>query len=329
MKTPTSRAHVARRWARILGTGATAVVAARAMATSAGAATPATPDRCHRKRGRDQRIEHGGPERQQRPDHRELDDDHAVLQDGYRVGECDRGWRLRDGDGDGVEEVEDDDRGPQHHGHHAELERLVHAAVGTTAQRHRRRPGGGFLRTGGGGFRGDGGGASGTRPSFPAGGAGSSNFRKVFALDLHRLGQGDGGQRVDRHGVRHHADTGSLPARATKSSSKSTRRSPPHPRPRRSRSPPRAPRPRPRPRRAASTDLAVGDCVSAFGPAATNGSVTATTVRITSTGGGTCTGRVLGGGAAAAASSAAASGGRRCLTRPARAGAGPATGAPS
>lgn len=34
---------------------------------------------------------------------------------------------------------------------------------------------------------------------------------------------------------------------------------------------------------AASTDLAVGDCVSAFGPAATNGSVTATNVRITST----------------------------------------------
>ena len=35
---------------------------------------------------------------------------------------------------------------------------------------------------------------------------------------------------------------------------------------------------------ASSTELAVGDCVSAFGPAATNGAVTATTVRITSTG---------------------------------------------
>ena len=40
---------------------------------------------------------------------------------------------------------------------------------------------------------------------------------------------------------------------------------------------------------AAATDLAVGDCVSAFGPAATTGAVTATTVRITSTGGQTCT----------------------------------------
>jgi hypothetical protein len=35
--------------------------------------------------------------------------------------------------------------------------------------------------------------------------------------------------------------------------------------------------------------LAVGDCVSAFGSASTTGAVTATTVRITSTGGKTCT----------------------------------------
>jgi hypothetical protein len=35
--------------------------------------------------------------------------------------------------------------------------------------------------------------------------------------------------------------------------------------------------------------------VSAFGPAATNGSVSATTIRITSTGGATCTGAGAGG----------------------------------
>ncbi len=40
----------------------------------------------------------------------------------------------------------------------------------------------------------------------------------------------------------------------------------------------------------AANALAVGDCVSAFGQAATNGAVTATTVRITSTGDTTCTG---------------------------------------
>jgi hypothetical protein len=45
-----------------------------------------------------------------------------------------------------------------------------------------------------------------------------------------------------------------------------------------------------------ATDLALGDCVSAFGPAATNGAVTATTVRITSTGGASCTGGFGGGG---------------------------------
>lgn len=39
---------------------------------------------------------------------------------------------------------------------------------------------------------------------------------------------------------------------------------------------------------ATASELAVGDCVSAFGPAASNGAVTATTVRIISTGGGTC-----------------------------------------
>lgn len=47
---------------------------------------------------------------------------------------------------------------------------------------------------------------------------------------------------------------------------------------------------------ATSGDLAVGDCVSAFGPAATNGSVTATTVHITSTGGADCTVGFPGGG---------------------------------
>jgi hypothetical protein len=46
----------------------------------------------------------------------------------------------------------------------------------------------------------------------------------------------------------------------------------------------------------AATDLAVGDCVSAFGPATTTGAVTATTVRITSTGGQSCTGSFTSGG---------------------------------
>jgi hypothetical protein len=38
-----------------------------------------------------------------------------------------------------------------------------------------------------------------------------------------------------------------------------------------------------------ASSLAVGDCVSAFGQTASNGAVSATTVRITSSGGKTCT----------------------------------------
>jgi hypothetical protein len=40
---------------------------------------------------------------------------------------------------------------------------------------------------------------------------------------------------------------------------------------------------------AAASDLAVGDCVTALGNTASTGSVTASTVRITSTGGKSCT----------------------------------------
>ena len=59
----------------------------------------------------------------------------------------------------------------------------------------------------------------------------------------------------------------------------------------------------------ASSALAVGDCVSAFGPAASNGSVTATIVRITSTGGGDCTTGPGGGGFFAGGGGGAGGGG--------------------
>jgi hypothetical protein len=41
--------------------------------------------------------------------------------------------------------------------------------------------------------------------------------------------------------------------------------------------------------KAAASDVAVGDCVTAAGSTATTGAVTASTVRITSTGGKSCT----------------------------------------
>lgn len=60
-------------------------------------------------------------------------------------------------------------------------------------------------------------------------------------------------------------------------------------------------------RPATSASLAVGDCVAASGPADSTGAVTARSVRITSTGGGSCTGgfgRFAGGGATPASASA-------------------------
>ena len=51
---------------------------------------------------------------------------------------------------------------------------------------------------------------------------------------------------------------------------------------------------------AASSNLAVGDCVTATGTPGSTGAVTATAVRITSTGGQTCTAGFPGGGRGAA-----------------------------
>ena len=153
---------------------------------------------------------------------------------------------------------------------------------------------GGFqFRRGGGGFGSGGGegGTSGSRPSFPSGGSGAGNFRKELANLAIASGKVTEvkGSTITVTGI--DLSPGSFPRRTTKSSSKNSKP---------------AKRVVPKTEKltittsgsttlsatqtAAATDLAVGDCVSAFGPAATNGAVTATTVRITSTGGQSCTG---------------------------------------
>ncbi len=135
-------------------------------------------------------------------------------------------------------------------------------------------------------FRG-GGGEGGTRPSFPSG-SGANNFRRALAnLDIasgkvtavtgstltvsgislsggsfRRPGQPSSTSKTKKPTT---PKTQSLTVTTSGSTTVSATQS------------------------AAATDLAVGDCVSAFGPSATNGSVTATTVRITSTGGSSCT----------------------------------------
>lgn len=157
-------------------------------------------------------------------------------------------------------------------------------------------PGGGPAG-GGFGFRtGSAGANSGTRPSFRAGGAAGGNFRtqlanidiasgKVTAVD---------GSTLSITGIS--ISPGSFAGRQ-KPTGKSTSKpkTPPKPKTEKLKVTTTSSTPVSTTQTVASDALAVGDCVAAFGPAASNGSVTATTVHITSTGGGTCTVTRLGG----------------------------------
>ena len=150
---------------------------------------------------------------------------------------------------------------------------------------------------GGGGFfaRGSGTSGSGTRPSFPAGGPGASNFRKELGSISIASGKvtGVNGSTITVSGI--NVSPGSF-TRPTKSGSKSTTKKPATPKTETLKITTTSSTPLSATQSVAASALAVGDCVSAFGPAASNGAVSATTVRITSTGGGTCTGGFAGGG---------------------------------
>ena len=144
-------------------------------------------------------------------------------------------------------------------------------------------PGGGFRRAGGTGASG-GGGAEGGTPQRFSGGSGFRNGLADLAIASGKV-TGVSGSTVTVSGIS--ITPGSFARGATNSSSKAKK--------------PTAPKTKTETLKittsstttvsatqtAASTDLAVGDCVSAFGPAASNGSVTASTVRITATSG-TC-----------------------------------------
>jgi hypothetical protein len=160
-------------------------------------------------------------------------------------------------------------------------------------------PGGGFrTRTGGGGFFGTSGG--GTRPTFPKG-AGPGNFRRLAGSIAFASGKVTtvSGSTITVSGFL--ITPGAAPDHKSSKSTKSSKNTRP--------TPPKTETlkvttsgstPVSATQQAASTDLAVGDCVTAIGPASSNGSVTATNVHITSTGGGSCMGgfaRFGGGGA--------------------------------
>ena len=150
-------------------------------------------------------------------------------------------------------------------------------------------PAGGFqFRTGGAG-------SSGSRPSFPKG-APSGNFRRQIAnLDI-ASGKvtAVNGTTLTVSGIS--ISPGNLASRS-KSNGKSSNKSktPIKPKTETLKVTASSSTPVNTTQTVASGALAVGDCVTAFGPAASNGSVTASIVRITSTGGGSCTAS-LGGG---------------------------------
>ncbi len=160
-------------------------------------------------------------------------------------------------------------------------------------------PAGGFQgfrgRTGGGFGEGSG---TVTRPSFPAGGSGSSNFRKTLASLAVATGKVTAvkGSTLTVSGVDLSPGNFTRPASGS-SNSKSDQKKVTAPKTETLKITTSSSTTVNTTQTATASDLAVGDCVSAFGPAASNGAVTATTVRITSTGGSTCTGASAGSGA--------------------------------
>jgi hypothetical protein len=163
-------------------------------------------------------------------------------------------------------------------------------------------PAGFQFRTGNGSVGGSGQGANGSRPRFPEGGSGANNFRKQLASLSVAAGKVTAvtGSTVTISGFT--LSPGSFPRRAASGNSTShtntKTKKPVPPKTQALKITTSSSTTVSATQSASPGDLAVGDCVSAFGPAATNGSVTATTVRITSTGGGSCAGVIgrFGGG---------------------------------
>ena len=299
MQTLTSRSTSRRRWARFLGTGATALVAATTIGSAAGAATTAA----NAPGGATGSVaalsassmEVQNPSTGQTTVSWTTDD--AVLQDGDRGGQLAGGRRLRHRDRDAVEEVQDHDRGPQHH---------RHAPPTSTGSCTVRRPRSGGTSAGGAfgrrrrlrlpGRRG-GGAEGGTRPELPGGGS-ARQLPQAAGHPRHRVGQGHRRQRLDGHRVGHRASARGASRAARSSSSKSSKTKKPA---------------APEDREPHDHDVELDDgerdavgsrrptspSVTASAPSVRpprNGAVTATTVRITSTGGASCTGGFGGGG---------------------------------
>ena len=249
MQSLTSRSSTRRRFMRLAGTGATALLAATAVASAAGAAT--APANAPGATGSVASLSGSSMEVQNASSGQTTVNWTPTTTFSKTVTEAVSAVdqrRLRHRQRDAVEEVQDDDRGAHHHREHGQLLGIVHGTTGRRLGRRRRRwrvPRRGRRR-------------SPVVPVVPgpvrARRRDTSELRRGRLVQLpqgagqpgHRLGQGDGRQRLHRHGVGHQHQPGPVRRRA-KSTSKTKK--PTHSRrPRRSRSPPRA-RPRSAPPR--------------------------------------------------------------------------------
>lgn len=291
MHAPTSRSTNRRRWARFLGAGATALLATTAATSVAGAAAPTTPPGA--ASGSVAALNTSSMEVQNPESGQTTVSWTSTTQFSKTVTEAVSSLSA----GDCVTVTGTASKTSKTSITARTITVSTPSSAGTCAAAPGSRSttggtGGGFgFRTGGGAPGGPGGAfrvPSGTRPSFPGGG--SSNFRKELGSIAIASGKvtGVNGSTLTVSG---YDLSGGTFKRPTKSSSKST-------------SKPTAPKLKTETLKittsgsttvsstqsAASTDLAVGDCVSAFGPAASNGSVSATTVRISPSTDGSCTG---------------------------------------
>lgn len=300
METPTDRSTPIRSWARILGTGAAALLAVGMVAASAGAAT--TPNTPMGASGSVAALSASSMEVQNTSSGQTTVNWTSTTQfsktatesvSAIAVGDCVTATGTASKKSKTTVAARSITVGtPSSSG-------ACGGAGGGFGAFGRSRTGGTGGAPGGGGFQfrtGSGGSNSGTRPSLRAGGAAGSNFPKQLAnLDIAsgKVTAVDG-STLSVTGIS--ISPGSFPGR-TKASTKSNTKTktPPKPKTEKLKVTTSSTTPVSTTQSVAANALAVGDCVSAFGPAASNGAVTATTVRITSTGGGTCTGGGFGG----------------------------------
>jgi hypothetical protein len=293
MQTLTSRSSTRRRWARFLGTGATALVAATTVGTVAGAAT--TPANAPAgASGSIAALQASSMEVQNPTTGQTTVSWTTTTQFSKTVTESVGSLAA----GDCVTVTGTPSKTSKTTIAARSITVLAASSTGscTTGAQGRTSTGGAF---GGGGFnfrRGTtgGSGSSGTRPSFPAGGARRFPGLASIAIASGKV-TGVSGSTISLTGI--DLSPGSFTRSTKSSSSKSAKaKKPVAPKTENLKVTTSGSTTLTATQASAATDLAVGDCVTAFGPAATNGAVTASTVRITSTGGATCTSGFAGGG---------------------------------